>query len=279
MIFFFIIITLAVGGLVKYLFFWRPLDTSRLYVNGPLLIGHRGSPKARPENTRFSFLHAVESGLTAVEIDVLSTRDGRIVCSHNHDLERETDGLGYIHEMDYDELSGIDAGFKFPEFSPTPILLLEEVVNELPKEIFLNIEIKSEKPFSLRTADLLVTLIREKNLHNRVVISSFHPFVIWRIKLLDKRIPTAYIWSNQLVPKILRKPRFINLVHPDMLNPESHLVTEDLLNYVRKKGMRLNAWTVNNYSAMIWLLNQGVDGIISDYPHLMLRAANTIKGK
>lgn len=240
-------------------------------------MGHRGSPAVCPENTRPSFTQAVDSGLTAVEIDVLSTRDGKIVCSHNHDLERETNGGGYIHEMNYKDLVNIDAGTKFPEFSPTPIPLLEEVIDDLPEETLLNIEVKFTKPFVLRTADQLVKIIHKKNLRSRVMVSSFHPFIIWRVKFLDKRIPTAYIWSNQLVPKILRKPRFINLVHPDMLNPEAHLVTEDLLYYVRRKGMRLNAWTVNNYPAMIWLLNQGVDGIISDYPHLMLKAANSMK--
>ena len=279
MIIFFILLALVIAIIAKHIFFWRPLDVTRIYANGPLLMGHRGSPKARPENTSPSFNHAVESGLSAVEIDVIVTRDGRIICSHNHDLERETDGFGYVHEMGYDDLRGIDAGIKYLKFSPTPIPLLEEVIDELPGSTFLNIEIKSAKPFGLRTADLLVKLIREKNLHNRVVVSSFHPFVIWRVKFLDKEVPTAYIWSNQLVPKILRKPWFINLVHPDMLNPEAHLVTENLVSYARLKGIRLNAWTVNNYPAITWLLNIGVDGIISDYPHLMLKAVNSMKEK
>ena len=279
MIIFFILLALVIAIIAKHIFFWRPLDVTRIYANGPLLMGHRGSPKARPENTSPSFNSAVENGLSAVEIDVIATRDGRIICSHNHDLERETDGFGYVHEMGYDDLRGIDAGIKYLKFSPTPIPLLEEVIDELPGSTFLNIEIKSVKPFGLRTADLLVKLIREKNLHNRVVVSSFHPFVIWRVKFLDKEVPTAYIWSNQLVPKILRKPWFINLVHPDMLNPEAHLITENLVSYARHKGMRLNAWTVNNYPAITWLLNIGVDGIISDYPHLMLKAVNSMKEK
>ena len=279
MIIFFILLALVIAIIAKHIFFWRPLDVTRLYANGPLLMGHRGSPKARPENTSPSFNHAVESGLSAVEIDVIATRDGRIICSHNHDLERETDGFGYVHEMGYDDLRGIDAGIKYLKFSPTPIPLLEEVIDELPGDTFLNIEVKTAKPFGLRTADLLVKLIREKNFQNRVVVSSFHPFVIWRVKFLDKEVPTAYIWSNQLVPKILRKPWFINLVHPDMLNPEAHLITENLVSYARHKGMRLNAWTVNNYPAITWLLNIGVDGIISDYPHLMLKAVNSMKEK
>ena len=63
--------------------------------------------------------------------------------SHNHDLERETDGFGYIHEMTLDELRRIDAGKKFPQFSPSKIPLLEEAVEAVPDDVLLNIEIKS----------------------------------------------------------------------------------------------------------------------------------------
>lgn len=76
MIIFFILLALFIAIIAKHVFFWRPLDVTRLYANGPLLMGHRGSPKARPENTSLSFNHAVESGLSAVEIDVIATRDG-----------------------------------------------------------------------------------------------------------------------------------------------------------------------------------------------------------
>ncbi len=95
----FLFLTFFFGALlVKHLFFWHPMDVSHLYENGPLLMGHRGSPREAPENTLASFQKAMESGLRAVEMDVLCTADGEVVCSHNHDLERETDGYGYIHE-------------------------------------------------------------------------------------------------------------------------------------------------------------------------------------
>ena len=126
MIIFLIMLAVFLAIMAKHLFFWRPLDVDRLYANSPLLMGHRGSPKTRPENTSPSFNHAVESGLSAVEIDVMATRDGKIVCSHNHDLERETDGLGYVHEMGYDDLKGVNPGIKHPELSPAPIPLLRK---------------------------------------------------------------------------------------------------------------------------------------------------------
>ena len=46
----------------------------------------------------------------SIEIDVLSSLDGEIYCSHNHELEKETISCGYIHKMKSTELEGIKTG-------------------------------------------------------------------------------------------------------------------------------------------------------------------------
>lgn len=240
-------------------------------------IGHRGAPKGAPENTIASYLKALEVGLDAIEIDVIATRDGRVVCSHNHDLERETSGSGYIHQMTYQELKDVDAAVKFPEFSPSKLPLLEEVLDALPGDCVLDIEIKATGFVDIKAARSVARIIRRRNLYHRVIVSSFHPLVVGTIKWMDRRIPTAYLWTNRdLVPKYLRKPRFLRLLHPDFFHPEAHLVSENLIRSARNRGMRVNAWTVNNRPAMEWLLKLGVDGLISDFPELMHQAAKNV---
>ena len=176
------------------------MDVNHLYKDGPLMMGHRGSPKQAPENTTLSFQQAVDTGLKGIEVDVLCTKDGKVVCSHNHDLERETDGSGYIHESDFSELRGINAGVKFPQLGVTPIPTLAELVSALPKKSILNIEIKSIKSLDLQAVPKVVELIREHQLHGRVIISSFNPLVIGWVKMMDRTIPTAYLWSDENVP-------------------------------------------------------------------------------
>lgn len=262
---------------VKHFVFWQPVDLAHLYRNGYLKLGHRGSPKEAPENTLPSYRKALEQGLTAVEMDVLRTRDGKVVCSHNFDLERETDGIGYIDEMTYDELRGVDAGVKFPDFSPCRLPLLEEVLDALPKNVIVDIEIKARRALDLKTAKQVVALIRKRNLYHRAVVSSFHPLVIGSIKWLDRRVPTGYIWTDHTVPVILRKPRFINLVHPDIFKPEVHLVDENVIGYARRKGLPISPWTVNSRPGMEWLLRHGVQGIVSDFPQLMHEAFKNVE--
>lgn len=272
MIIFIFLILIGTVLLLKHLFFWRPVDVDHLYNDGPLLMGHRGAPMEAPENTLLSFQKALEKGIRGIEVDVISTADGELVCSHNHDLERETDGFGYIHETLYTDLKSIDAGVKFPKLERSPLAKLKDIIVELPTSTIFNIEIKSLHALDFSSVRTVIKIISEKNLFRRVFISSFNPLVLWRVKMFDRNIPTAYLWSDENVPPILTKPRFINLVHPDMLHPSAHLVDDKVLLFAQQKKLRINVWTVNNLPAMKWLLKKGADGLISDFPALLPEA-------
>ncbi len=55
------------------------------------MIGHRGASGHRPEHTSLAYRLAWRSGADSVEPDVVSTRDGVLVCRHDLDLARTTD--------------------------------------------------------------------------------------------------------------------------------------------------------------------------------------------
>ena len=60
------------------------------------LQGHRGARGLRPENTLAAFRHALEIGVSTLELDCGVTRDGVVVVSHdsalNPDITRGADG-------------------------------------------------------------------------------------------------------------------------------------------------------------------------------------------
>jgi glycerophosphoryl diester phosphodiesterase len=60
-------------------------------VHGPLVIGHRGASGLRPEHTSLAYRLAWRSGADSVEPDVVSTRDGVLLCRHDVELSRTTD--------------------------------------------------------------------------------------------------------------------------------------------------------------------------------------------
>ena len=65
----------------------------------PTVFAHRGYIYNHPENTLSSFIEAVKKGAKALEIDVVKTKDNKIICSHNYNLETETDLSGKIFEL------------------------------------------------------------------------------------------------------------------------------------------------------------------------------------
>ncbi|CAN1795931.1 Glycerophosphodiester phosphodiesterase GDPD6 [Linum perenne] len=66
----------------------QPLQTSR-----PYNIAHRGSNGELPEETGPSYMRAIEEGADFIETDILSTKDGVLVCFHDVTLDETTDIL------------------------------------------------------------------------------------------------------------------------------------------------------------------------------------------
>lgn len=66
------------------------LDNSTRAI-GPRVIAHRGASGYRPEHTMSAYRLAVEQGADALEVDVVATRDGVLVCRHEHEIGGTTD--------------------------------------------------------------------------------------------------------------------------------------------------------------------------------------------
>ena len=94
------------------------------------VIGHRGIAASYPENTLISFEKAVEAGVDAIEFDVHTTRDGQLVITHDHTVERCSNGTGEVSSYTLNLLKALDFGkWKGPEFAGTRIPTLEETLD------------------------------------------------------------------------------------------------------------------------------------------------------
>jgi glycerophosphoryl diester phosphodiesterase len=256
----FVVIPAALAVVILgYLFSWRPNNTEPFYINRPLWFAHRGLLHLAPENTLPSYLTAVKKKVPALEMDVVCTRDGFVVCSHNYDLERETDGLGYIFQRDYEYIRSVNAASKWPD-RREEIPLLKLVLEQIPAPIRINIELKTRKVFDFRTALKAAKMVKQLGLGDRVILSSFNPFSIGMIKLVYPALLTGYIFETWAHFSLIR------IARPDCLHPRADFVTDDLVRFARQRHLSINVWTVNTRPAMEWLLRKGVDGIITDRP-------------
>lgn len=68
------------------------------------VIAHRGSHLQHPENTLAAFQAAVDEGADYFELDVRTTRDGRLVILHDATLDRTTNGDGAVEALNFDQI-------------------------------------------------------------------------------------------------------------------------------------------------------------------------------
>ena len=157
--------------------------------------GHRGLLNRAPENTWLGFQAALDAGFRSIEMDVLQTKDGKIVCTHNFDLERETDGKGYIDCKTLFELETINAGVKWPNIKST-IPTLESALVRLPKGCQVNIEIKTRKLMDWSTPREVIKIIKKLKIQNDVIISSFNPIALRIVKCIESSFETGLLFKD-----------------------------------------------------------------------------------
>ncbi len=96
--------------MILHLFYWKVSDLKKYNLKKPDYIAHRGLKINYPENSTNAFIDAHKNQYAWIELDVIASKDGQLFCSHNHDLERETNGRGYLNELSSNSLKLLNIG-------------------------------------------------------------------------------------------------------------------------------------------------------------------------
>ena len=223
-------------------------------------MAHRGLKTNSPGNTISSYKEAIAAGFDALELDILQTKDGELICSHNFDLERESNGVGWAQHTVYNKLKDIQTGiFTHPQ-NPQTIARLQDVLDEIPKNIFLNIEIKTHSLFDLSASKTFGKLFKRSGIPHSFMVSSFNPVVVAYFRLFFPNISIGYILKN------IKWLWTTHWLHPDYLHPRADLIDNELLEMSQNHSLPLNLWTVNTIPALEWCKKNNISGIISDNP-------------
>lgn len=220
----------------------------------PKLQSHRGFwVEGEKENTLGAILQSQKNRARMVEFDVQLSRDHVVILNHDLDLNRIWGVSKKAADCLYSELKQIG------------VSSLEEILQKT--ELFLNIEVKSDKVESTGIEVLIAALIEKYDSVNRVVVSSFNPMVLVRMKKLNTQINRALLVSGEREKGnhfYLRQMMFLPLVQPHFINMQSEFITDALLRSVQKTSMQVVAWTVNDLNKIRELLDKGVSSVISD---------------
>lgn len=259
--------------------------------------GHRGCRGLMPENTIPAMLHAVDLGVTTLEMDAVITSERQVILSHepffNHEITTKPDG-SFVKEseeknfrifaMTYQEVSLFDVGMKahprFPQQKKMKAIKprLSDVIDsveayttakKLPPK-FYNIETKSQAktdnifhPAPAEFVELIMRVIKEKKIEARTIIQSFD---VRTLQYLHQHYP--YIKTALLIEDAASLQEQIDKLGftPNIYSPEYTLVNPLLIKQCKERHMQIIPWTVNDVAKMKELKEMGVDGIITDYP-------------
>jgi glycerophosphoryl diester phosphodiesterase len=239
------------------------------YLKRPLNLGHRGASQAAPENTLAAYQRARELGADGVELDVMLSADGEVVVRHDWELERTTNGSGRVKDHTLAQLKTLDAGSWFaPEFAGEHIPTLREVCAWAGLDMLLDIELKSVDVGDNGLERKVIPIVQEFGLEQRVVLSSFNPFALRRVKAIQPTLHTGLLYAADL-PIYLSRAWLRPLARPDALHPEFNMLSDAYLRWARGKGCRVNVWTPDEPDQFRRLIALGVDAIITNRPGVL----------
>jgi hypothetical protein len=129
------------------------------------VIAHRGGAGIMPENTLAAFQHAIRLGCDYVEIDVRTTRDGKLVIMHDRTVDRTTNGSGAVNELTLAAIRKLDAGAKFsPLYRGEKVPTLDEVFELCRGKINVYIDHKDA------TVQAILRTIRRHRMEKQVLV-------------------------------------------------------------------------------------------------------------
>ncbi|MEY3631226.1 MAG: hypothetical protein RL408_780 [Bacteroidota bacterium] len=260
----------------------------------PVIQGHRGCRGLFPENSLPAFQHALEMGVTVLEMDVCLSADGQVVVSHepymNPLYASFPDGSPVsvasinLYQKPYSEIKSFDVGSRgnklFPEqarvatYKPllSEVLALGEAfARKSGRTIYYNIEIKSEpseygisqpgtvKEFADRVWSVISTHISPSSL----ILQSFDFAVLqyWKTAIHQGRI-------SALVEKETPEQMLVALgFTPEIFSSSYRFLTKEQIDFCHARGMQVIPWTINTTAEMQKFSDWQVDGIITDYPN------------
>ncbi|MCB9675791.1 MAG: glycerophosphodiester phosphodiesterase [Alphaproteobacteria bacterium] len=238
----------------------------------PTIIAHRGFSAVAPENTMAAFEAAAAMGV-GFELDVTLSKDGEVVVLHDDTLDRTTTGSGVPADFTLAELQALDAGSWFsPEFAGEKLPTLRDVLAKLGDRVQVDIELKSTKPRE-PLARAVVKIVEEAGLVDRVLVTSFDPYLLEAVKDANPAIPRGQLTSRfrdtklSFVAKYVLRHMLLNRRSaPSTILLEHPLARRHRVWRLQRRGYAVWCWTVNEADDMQRMLDVGVDGIITDHP-------------
>lgn len=210
-----------------------------------------------------AFRAAVGLGTVHLETDVHTTADGVLVVFHDESLDRVTDSAGRIAELTGDEVARARIGGR------EPVPTFDELAVAFP-DTKLNLDVKD-----WNSVGPIAEAIERQGIHHRVLVTSFSDrrrrAVLRRLSRktassAGSTLTALFVFLGPVLPSPVARKLLVDV---DVFQVPARygrfpVVTKGFVRRAHKAGRYVHVWTINEPDEMEWLLDLGVDGIVSD---------------
>ena len=215
-----------------------------------IIFAHRGLQVKFAENSLEGFRYAAKHGAEGVEFDVHMTKDKVPVVMHDEEIDRTTDGSGYIKDYTLNEIR------KFHLKNGEPVPMLRELFEILQdKDLYINLEFKTNKIHDKGIEAIVLALVKEYRFVHPIIFSSFNYQTLKNCQQIDPHQQYCFLTK---VPVIFPQ-RFVRKNHFAAIHPHWYLPSK----------ITQRIWTVDNPKLAKKYMKRGVAGIFTNNFELM----------
>lgn len=246
-------------------------------------------------------------GVSTYEFDVSLTKDGELIVLHNLTYDATSNAVEafgyedvYASDLTFEEAHQVlNMGENFKLNGEYPyrglrgddipynlrVAKCETIIDYIEAncgdmEFNYIIEIKSTGKQGKQAADRLYEIISERNMKNRVIWATFQPDVSSYMERKYPDMPRSagiievlqfYIYARMDWDLSDVNPSYVALqipYGPSAANGLINLGTKEVINYAHKNNIAAQYWTINNAEDVEYLINNGADCIMTDYPDM-----------
>lgn len=260
-----------------------------------LNIAHRGARSLAPENTLAAARKALAIGADLWELDVAMSADGELFVVHDDTLERTSNAAEVFperrpwsnHTFTLAEIRSLDFGSWFVQQDPFKQIaagqvsateqaayrgeqaptLREALAFTRDNQWRVNVELKdlTGLPGDATVVERAVALIKELDMVERVLVSSFNHSYLPRVKAAEPAVATGALVTNaDPDPAAL-----LRRLGAQAYNPRVTAIQPEAIPPLREQGLDVFIWTVNDEATMRALVAARASGIFTDFPQVM----------
>ena len=231
------------------------------------IIGHRGARGEAPENTLagFQYIHAL--GIRAVEFDVRQLKDDELIIMHDDNFLRTTGIDQALYDLNSTELEAYNQANIWMGWDTQITPTLTQTLNIIHDFEHIEVEVKAVAT-KIEAEKLVLALQKQlQGFEQTTVITSFDLKIHQALEQQKSSFKRGLLIEEDIKELAIEQALQLGCCQIGWMN---QLATDEMIQATQKAGLSMSVWTVNDIQRAKQLQKLGIDGLITDFPKMML---------